>query len=179
MIKACRQIDTSYPEDYSRVFTGLSPELAEGATQTLNRALADEIVLSAKTRDYHWNVAGPEFWELHRLFESQYEELAGIGDSVAKRIRALGGLAHGSLEESLKRSQLAESLEHALPARVMIENLVVDHETIVRRLREDLETLPKQFHDVGTNALLTDLMEHHEMLAWMLRACLEERGSQS
>jgi starvation-inducible DNA-binding protein len=178
MIHACRHLDVEYnSQARPRAFTGFSPELAEGVIQILNRLLADEIVLYAKTRDYHWNLADPQFHDLHKLFESQYEELARIGDSVAERARKLGGLAHGSLEEALDHSQIKDTLEHDLPAEMMIENLVADHEAIIRRLREDIETCADKFHDMGTNNFLTDLMEQHETFAWMLRACLEERES--
>ncbi len=174
MIHACRHLDADYyPQAHPRVLTGLSPELAEGVIQILNRLLADEIFLYAKTRDYHWNLAGPQSRNLRELFGSQYEELARVGDSVAERARK----AHSSLEEARDHSQFKDTLEHDLPAEVMIENLVVDHEAIIRRLREDIETCADKFHDTDTNNFLTDLMEQHETFAWMLRACLGQRES--
>ncbi len=156
-------------------FIGLSPELAKGAVQILNRVLADETVLYAKTRDYHWNVAGRRFHDLHLFFESHYEELAKIGDSVAERARALGRAARGTLAEALAVTRLKETPDHNLAAGEMVENLLEDHETIIRHLREDIETCDQKFHDMGTSNFLTDLMEQHEKMAWMLRACREER----
>jgi starvation-inducible DNA-binding protein len=54
----------------------------------------------------------------------------------------------------------------------MLADLLADHETVVRQLRDDLETAAKQ-GDAGTNDFLTGLMEKHEKMAWMLRAFLE------
>ena len=60
------------------------------AVRILNRLLADEVVLGTKTRNYHWNVTGPHFHDLHKLFGSQYDALDGIMDEMAERARALG-----------------------------------------------------------------------------------------
>jgi starvation-inducible DNA-binding protein len=55
----------------------------------------------------------------------------------------------------------------------MLAALLSDHETIIQHLRLDLETCADTHHDLGTSDFLTGLMERHEKLAWMLRACLE------
>ena len=54
----------------------------------------------------------------------------------------------------------------------MLENLLNDHETIIRQLRKDLETC-EQLGDAGTTDFLTGIMEEHEKMAWMLRSFLE------
>ena len=74
---------------------GLLDEQREGAVAILNTLLADEYLLYTKTRNYHWNVVGPQFNDLHKFFEAQYNELNEIVDDVAERSRALGGTACG------------------------------------------------------------------------------------
>src|SRR3989442_8875108 len=63
--------------------------IPEGARQTvveiLNALLADEYLLYTKTRNYHWNVTGLQFNDLHKFFEAQYEELSEFVDEVAER----------------------------------------------------------------------------------------------
>ena len=49
---------------------GLTDEQREGAVLILNTLLADEFLLYTKTRNYHWNVIGPQFNDLHRCFEA-------------------------------------------------------------------------------------------------------------
>ena len=153
---------------------GLAETQREGVVAILNRLLADEYLLYTKTRNYHWNVFGPQFNDLHKFFEAQYSALNDIVDEVAERARAVGGRATGSLTEFLKYSRLAEEPGHYPNARGMIATLLADHETIIRHLRVDLETCVDKFHDIGTNDFLTGLMEQHEKMAWMLRAFLEE-----
>lgn len=152
---------------------GLTEKQRAGVVEILNTLLADEFVLYTKTRNYHWNVTGPQFHELHKFFEEQYEALSDIVDEVAERIRALGGEALGTLAEFLKRTRLKEHPGKYPSARAMLENLLNDHETIIRRVREDLETCAEKYRDMGTNDFLTELMQRHEKMAWMLRAFLQ------
>jgi len=152
--------------------TGLSDKQRAGVVEILNMLLADEYVLYTKTRNYHWNVVGMQFNDLHSFFESQYESLNEIVDDVAERARALGGVALGSLAAFLERTRLAEPAKRPTSAKQMIGNLLADHEAVVRSLRTDLETCSQKFGDAGTNDFLTSLMEKHEKMAWMLRAYL-------
>ena len=161
------QVQTSKPN------IGLAEADLAGVSQILNTLLADEYVLYTKTRNYHWNVVGPQFNELHRFFEKQYEELNEVVDEVAERTRTLGAPALGTLREFVDRARLSEQPGAYPDAMAMISALLGDHETVIRSLRVDLETCADQYHDIGTNDFLTGLMERHEKMAWMLRAFLE------
>jgi starvation-inducible DNA-binding protein len=152
---------------------GLSYEQRESVVKILNTLLADEYVLYTKTRNYHWNVVGPHFIDLHKFFEEQYTQLAEVLDQVAERARSLGGRALGTLREFSQYARLAEHPKQYPNAREMVAGLLADHETIARQLRGDLETCAEKYHDMGTNDFLTGLMEKHEKLAWMLRAFLQ------
>ena len=154
---------------------GLSEEQREGVVAILNTLLADEYLLYTKTRNYHWNVVGPQFNDLHKFFEAQYNELNEVVDDVAERSRSLGGNALGTMTEFLKYTRLKEQTGHYPHARDMIANLLADHEALICQLRVDLEACAEQYHDAGTNDFLTGLMEQHEKMAWMLRAFLEEK----
>jgi len=135
--------------------------------------LADEYLLYTKTRNYHWNVVGPQFNDLHKFFEDQYTALEEVIDDVAERARALGGKAIGTLGEFLKQARLREYPGEYPVACDMLANLLADHQATIRRLRADLEACADQYQDMGTNDFLTGLMERHEKMAWMLGAFLE------
>lgn len=149
---------------------GLSDKNRKGCVDILNRVLSDEYVLYTKTRNYHWNVTGSDFNELHKFFESQYEELDGIIDEVAERARALSGNSLGTLKEFLEQTRLKEFPANYPAASKMIANLLTDHEALIQSLREDLAASAEQFGDMGTSDFLTGLMEQHEKMAWMLRS---------
>lgn len=148
----------------------LSDEQRDGVVKILNLVLSDEYLLYTKTRNYHWNVVGPQFNDLHKFFEEQYTELNEVVDDVAERARSVGGSAFGTLTEFSQHTRLKEHPGQYPSARAMIANLLADHEAIIRQLRIDLETCAERYHDMGTNDFLTGLMEKHEKMAWMLRA---------
>jgi starvation-inducible DNA-binding protein len=150
----------------------LSQEQRESVVKILNALLSDEYLLYTKTRNYHWNVVGPQFNDLHKFFEGQYEELDHMIDEVVERARSLDGWALGTLAEFSQHARLKEEPGRYSPAQAMIANLLADHETLIRQLRVDLETSAEKYHDAGTNDFLTGLMEKHEKMAWMLRAFL-------
>ncbi len=151
---------------------GLSQKDHEGSVKILNQLLSDEYVLYTKSRNYHWNVVGSDFSELHKFFETQYEELDDIVDEVAERARSLGGNSLGTLKEFLQHAKLKESADDYPETKKMIANLLNDHEQIIDGLRKSLEICAEQYHDMGTSDFLTGLMEQHEKMAWMLRAYL-------
>jgi len=152
---------------------GLSDQERKGVVDILNVLLADEYVLYTNTRNYHWNVVGPQFHDLHKFLESQYEELNEVVDEVAERVRALGGTALGSLTEFLRLTRLKEHPGQSVEVSEMVKNLLMSHEAIIQSLRVDLDGSAEKFHDIGTSDFLTGLMEQHEKMAWMLRALLE------
>ena len=142
-------------------------------SKILNALLANEYLLYTKTRNYHWNITGPQFNDLHKFFEAQYTELNIIVDDVAERTRALGAASHGSMAEFLAHTTLKEAPGKAIGAKISLTNLLLDHEAIIRDLRRDLDLCSNQYGDMGTSDFLTGLMEQHEKMAWMLRSFLE------
>ncbi len=151
---------------------GLSEESREAVCKILNTLLADEYVLYTKTRNYHWNVRGHQFNDLHKFFQEQYEQLAEIIDEVAERVRMLGGRSNGSLTEFIKTSRLKETPGEFPDSLTMVEKLLNDHESIIRTTREDVDACDERYDDVGTSDFLTGIMELHEKNAWMLREFL-------
>jgi starvation-inducible DNA-binding protein len=152
---------------------GMSDPDRQSVVKLLNTLLADEYVLYTKTRNYHWNVVGPQFNDLHKFFESQYEALDDVVDEVAERGRSLGGQAAGTLAEFSRATRLKEQPGQSPDAHVMIANLLADHEAVIQSLRADLVTVMDKHGDAGTSDFLTGLMEKHEKMAWMLRAFLD------
>src|ERR1700733_9505414 len=118
---------------------GLKESARANVLALLDLVLADEYVLYTKTRNFHWNVVGPRFNDMHKFFEAQYEILDGHVDDVAERSRALGGRALGSLKEFLSAARLKESVGRTLKAEVMVAELLRDHEALIRTLRADVD----------------------------------------
>jgi len=149
---------------------GIVESNKQSVADELNKLLADEFVLYTKTRKFHWNVEGAQFHDLHLFFEKQYNQLALIIDEVAERVRKLGHYALGSMKHYLKEASLLENEDKANTAESMLQELLDDHETIIRRLRSDIEKFQDKYKDAGSADFITGLVEQHETMAWMLRA---------
>ena len=150
---------------------GISEENRQKSADLLNTLLADENVLYTKTRNFHWNITGNNFYGLHILLEKHYGELDVIVDDTAERIRQLGHFAVGTMTDYLKLTHLLEVNHADLTSENMLTELVNDHETIIRILRQDI-LKEEAAQDSGTADFATALLEKHEKMAWMLRSHL-------
>lgn len=152
---------------------GLSQEQRQGVIDLLNRDLSDAYLLLIKTKKYHWDVVGPQFRSLHTLWEEHYTALTNNIDELAERIRTLGGYPIGTAQGFLQNASIKEDAGSLPTAYGMVDNLVADHELVIRNLREHIDQCGDNFHDQGTADFLTGLMEQHEQMAWMLRSFIE------
>lgn len=138
----------------------------------LKDVLADTFTLYFKTHVYHWNVVGPRFRSLHEMFEEQYTELWEAIDVIAERIRILGEWAPANLNEITQGAKLKESAQ--LPdANEMVEDLAKDNREIVKNIYVALK-VAQEAEDEGTINLLTERIDVHEKVAWMLESSIEK-----
>ena len=151
---------------------GISEEDRLAIADALSQLLADSYTLYLKTHNYHWNVTGPQFGELHTMFEGQYTDLATAVDEIAERIRALGHIAPGSYAQFGARTTVSEAQSGKVPAMEMVRDLAISHETVARAAAMVVEVATAA-NDDPTQGLATDRRQIHEKTAWMLRSYLE------
>ena len=141
-----------------------------GLVQALNVLLADEHVLYIKLRNYHWNVEGMQFNDLHAFFETQYDAIAATIDKVAERIRAIGGYAFGTMQEFIQHSHQKEFPDTRLSPQMMLADLERSYGIIIKYVRGLCEMYPGQ--DPITASFLEVIVEEHEKTLWMIRSLL-------
>ncbi|MBG9378636.1 DNA starvation/stationary phase protection protein [Panacibacter sp. DH6] len=151
---------------------GLTEKNSQAIAQKLNTILADEFLLALKTRNYHWNIEGPNFMEMHKFYEGLYNELDEIIDEVAERVRTLGHYTEGRMADYLKLTNLQEE-GYSNDQNKQLKSLLDDHETMVRQLRKDVDLMQEKYKDAGNADFLTGLMEKHEKWAWFIRSYLK------
>lgn len=151
---------------------GISEQDREKIAAGLSKVLADSYLLYLKTHNYHWNVTGELFHQLHEQFEEQYTELAEAIDVIAERIRAIGFRAPGSFKEFNKITSIEEDTDQP-KAMEMVKRLAKANEQVIRTAREALKPA-KEAEDEATIDLLTERLTIHSKTAWMLRSHLEE-----
>ncbi|MEY4642670.1 MAG: hypothetical protein RLZZ227_2664 [Pseudomonadota bacterium] len=149
---------------------GISTEQREQIANGLKVLLADSYTLYLQTHNFHWNVTGPQFRELHLMFEEHYTELALAVDLVAERIRTLGVAAPGTYKAFASLSNIQE-VEGIPYAGEMLTLLTKGHEQVVKTCRQVLKPA-QEANDESTASLVSDRMRLHEKTAWMLRSMM-------
>jgi len=152
----------------SSIDIGLDETSRKAVSQGLRHLLADSYTLYLRTHNFHWNVTGPQFPELHAMFEQHYTELAIAVDDLAERIRTLDMPAPGTYKEFSKLSSI-EEVDGVPSTNEMIDILKISHEKVIKVCRSVLAVAQKA-DDESTAALVSDRMRIHEKTAWMLRA---------
>ena len=147
---------------------GINSENRQKIAEGLKHLLADSYTLYLQTHNFHWNVSGPQFRELHLMFEEHYTELAVAVDDIAERIRTLDVAAPGTYKEFARLSTI-EEVEGVPSSEEMVDLLTKGHEQVVKTSREVLK-LAQSADDESTTALVSDRMRIHEKTSWMLRA---------
>ena len=112
---------------------GVPKQHLQDVANEMQKLLADEFVLYTKTRNYHWNVEGPNFIEMHKFYEGMYEQLEEVIDNVAERIRALGHYSEARLKDFVGLTRLEEP-SYTNNQQEQLKNLLGDHETIIKEL---------------------------------------------
>ncbi len=155
----------------STIDIGISTSDRKSVADELQKVLADSYTLYLQTHNFHWNIKGPRFRELHLMFEEHYTELAVAVDDVAERIRSLGVAAPGTYRAFAELSSISE-VDGVPTAEEMVDILQKSHEQVVKSCREALKA-SQAADDESSSALISDRMRIHEKTAWMLRALSE------
>lgn len=155
-----------------KIDIGIAEQDRINVAEGLKKLLADSYTLYLQTHNFHWNVTGPQFRELHLMFEEQYTELADAVDVIAERIRTLGVAAPGTYKAFATLSSI-EEVEGVPASEKMVEILTQGHEKVVKTARLVLKTA-QDAGDESTTSLVSDRMRVHEKAAWMLRATLRQ-----
>lgn len=150
--------------------TGMKEAYLKEMASTLTEILSATYRLTIKSHVYHWNVTGPLFKPIHELTELHYNDMFAAADVIAERIRALGQLAPVKVGDASAFAPKTVAKESGT-AEAMVEDLVSEHEALVRSMREATGHA-EEGDDAVTADMLTGRMAFHEKAIWMLRATI-------
>lgn len=137
----------------------------------LKTAFASEYAFTIKAQNFHWNVEGPLFGQLHDLFERIYNETYSSIDIFAEQLRALQIYTPASLERFSMLSKVDDENE-VLPFEEMLRVLLSDSEKMADIFRITFD-MAEQSGDHGLSNFLADRQDAHKKHSWMLRASLK------
>ena len=147
----------------------LTPAVREKISDGLNQNLADLSDLYSQTKQAHWNVRGPLFYPLHKLFD----ELAGVIeehiDPLAERITAIGGTALGTVRQAAQRSTLIEFPTHGHDDTIFVPALIDRFGQCANSFRDGISAAA-DLGDLVTSDLLTGICADLDKGLWLLEA---------
>ncbi len=147
----------------------LPHEIREKIVMLLNQHLADTIDLYSQTKQAHWNVKGPQFFQLHELFDKLAEEIEEQIDMIAERATSLGGIARGTARQAAAASRLPDYPVEAISGQQHIESLVVCVAPLAATTRAAIDTASR-LGDAGTADLFTEISRALDKTLWFLES---------
>lgn len=150
-------------------------DVADNAKQVsitvLQGNLVDAVDLYNATRQAHWNVKGPHFGELHKLFQEFYETLQVGSDDLAERIVQLGGTANGTTQVLAGSTRLPPYPTDIYAGMEHVTQLANRYAMVAKALREGIDQTDEA-GDADTADLLTEQSRSVDKMLWMLEAHL-------
>lgn len=139
---------------------------ARRITDSLNVVLANYSLHYQKLRNFHWNVVGADFFDVHEKFEEQYNEAKENIDEIAERIRIYGETPFSNMSDYLKHSTIKESPTD-LEAMQMVKEILKDYRILLEYLTEAIE-VALDTGDSGTEDMLKGFIKDIEVHHWMM-----------
>lgn len=139
--------------------------------RALKIAFASEYAFALKAQNFHWNVEGPLFPQLHTLFETIYTEVYGSIDIFAENIRKTGAYTPASFQR-FSMLTLVDDETQILPAESMVLELLEDS-TKMSEMFQVVFRAAEELGEHGLSNFLADRQDAHQKHSWMLRSTLK------
>jgi starvation-inducible DNA-binding protein len=150
-----------------RTPTDLSGDATRDVTGALNQILADVFALYLKTKNFHWRVSGPHFYDYHLMLDEQADQLYAMTDTIAERIRKLGGSTLRSIGHIGRLQRVVDNDADYVEPLDMIAELREDNMALVARLRASHEACD-EYRDIATASLIEVWIDETERRTWFL-----------
>lgn len=149
-------------------YLGISGKDLTPVINELNQLLCDYHVYYQNLRNFHWNVKGSSFFELHAKFEDLYDEARLNIDEIAERILTLRATPISNMSEYLKASHIKEA-GNVGTDKEMVRIVIDDQTNLIAKLRKAIEAA-SEAEDEGTLDILSGYLSGLEKNSWMLAA---------
>lgn len=149
-------------------YLNLDKQKNKETADQLNVLLADYHLYYQKLRNFHWNITGYNFFDLHEQFEVMYTDAQEKIDEIAERILTLRFQPTSNYSDYLKLSNLQESPSELKDVK-MVDILLEDHSSVLKQMRSTVEAA-NAAEDEGTIDLVGAYIRELEKTSWMLDA---------
>ena len=147
--------------------TNLGANATRDLSGALTALLADVFALYVKTKNFHWHMSGPHFRDYHVLLDEQSEQILGMTDDIAERVRKIGGTTLRSIGQIARLQRIADNDAEFVSPQDMLAELREDNKDLTQRMREVHDTCDEH-GDVATASLLENWIDEAEKRTWFL-----------
>lgn len=147
--------------------TDLKAEATKDISGALNGILADVFAIYLKTKNFHWHMSGPHFRDYHLLLDEQAEQLFGMTDSIAERVRKVGGMTLRSIGQIARTQRVLDNDAEYVEPQDMLAELCEDSTMLTARLRE-VHNVCDEHRDVASASLIEVWIDETERRTWFL-----------
>jgi starvation-inducible DNA-binding protein len=145
----------------------LGAEATKDLSGALNVLLADLFALYLKTKNFHWHISGPHFRDYHLLLDEQADQIFAITDTVAERVRKVGGNTLRSIGQVGKLQRVLDNDADYVSPLDMLAELREDNQRLAAHMRET-HGVCDEHGDVATASLLEVWIDEAEKRVWYL-----------
>jgi len=147
--------------------TDLSTDATRDIAGGLNLLLADMFALYLKTKNFHWHMSGPHFRDYHLLMDEQADQIFATTDSIAERVRKIGGSTLRSVGHIARLQRVLDNDAEYVTPLDMLAELRDDNKQLATRLRE-AHGLCDEHGDVASASLIETWIDEAEGRVWFL-----------
>jgi starvation-inducible DNA-binding protein len=147
--------------------TDLKAAATKDIAAAMNGILADVFALYLKTKNFHWHMSGPHFRDYHLLLDEQADQVFAMTDSIAERIRKVGGTTLRSIGHIARTQRVLDNDADYVEPLDMLGELREDNKTLAARLRES-HNVCEEHRDIATASLIEVWIDETERRTWFL-----------
>lgn len=151
----------------------LPAEKREQLVELLNARLADTFDLYSQLKQAHWSVRGPDFIQLHELYDTVAESVLGFVDEIAERATALGGLATGTVRMAADATTLDEYPLDTISGEDTVKVVADRLAAYGASVREAIEVTDSDLGDMDTSDLFIEVSRAIDKHLWFVEAHLQ------
>jgi starvation-inducible DNA-binding protein len=149
-------------------YLGLPKKEAAATGESLNMLLANYQIYYQNLRNFHWNISGENFFDLHEKFEDLYNDAQVKIDEIAERILTLRMRPLSTFSDYLETADVEEAGKVA-DSKEMVNILLENHRILIQNMRHTIEKADAT-SDEGTIDLIGGFLSDLEKRSWMLDA---------
>lgn len=165
-VESVKEIKKNKKKPFAKL--GYSKPDVEELTKAMNDLLANYSVHYQNLRNFHWNVKGSNFFDLHTQFEEEYNIVKVAIDNIAERIRVFGATPISTMKDFLANAEISENKPN-LPSEEMVRIILEDYRLLLNHMYKVVDVAIDN-GDLGTEDMVKSYIKFTEKKHWMWTA---------